>query len=941
MISLAVITGLFSARVMTSMSPYLGHGLSGISEGISVASSTIPAEPFAIDWLNHDVLMAFVIPFFTIIILILLQSRRAMKLSNEDTEAAHGDARLATEQEMKSLKDARIPCNNRFYSETVAMPVVGWNKETLKSLRQRNANSIVTGTSGSGKSFGSSYADHYAAIGSAIAPGRAKSFKELKVLNKGIPRPANFAHVGAKNIDAYIGWEKVQTRKYLQYLTSNYKGLPKGFAEGYDVFATDPKGDTVRSLGWMYECAGYDIKIFDTVGFKGAKYNPFARIATRFTDATEPRKIKIQTKFEGATEAGQFSESKELKGAKHSFNLRPSSSLPQVEYTNKTPTAIFDLSLSTDVLTYENIEDQSRTTWLEVQEDGSIKEATKPKMGGWMTEEIQIKKKVDEKTGLEYEQEELVHVHHDGTGCPKMMDAIKSFTYNRTSGTLNISVNLPAGMSSCDVKFTLDPCLELDDLYAPTGDFIWPKDQDGDDTQKGEITWHINKSSQEEHQRFELSAKVHIVPIRVPDSVALTKVVNTLVANLGSKTDKLSNGSQDPFWEDTKRLDFIAHIAYLFERFEDPSQHTLPQMMKLMEHTLADTGNPADTSAMDLLMDEWEYGRTWVETDNTATQGRRGSVRGGTWQPTDFPPHPRSTSLAVHCYRAVKQAAPETVQSIVISVNTALVNLLSEDVQEMLSSDEMQLHTLGDPNQKQVIFAVTQDTNSPYDFLTALLVDETIDVLMEKAALKYNGRLPRHVRFILDEVANIGSLPSLVRAIAVVRSRNVSMALYVQSRKQLELVYGKEQSDIIFDNVSTRILLATNDADTQKEFSDMSGEETVFQRVYNLSGQSDSMQTSRSESITSTARKVKTQQAIANMSPDELLILISGMYLIQDQKFKTEHSPYYAYSNPLSAHEYQEQIFVEPWVYKDYRLRRRNRELKAKALRERYMSKSN
>ena len=383
----------------------------------------------------------------------------------------------------------------------------------------------------------------------------------------------------------------------------------------------------------------------------------------------------------------------------------------------------------------------------------------------------------------------------------------------------------------------------------------------------------------------------------MPDGVALTKTIDTLAANL-RRTDAASAGSNDPFWEDSKRLCLMSLAAFLFEAY-DERERTIPSLMKLLDAALPDPGSPAEKSPLEVLMETWEHGRVYQSAEPRRA-GSRGGLRGGRWVPAETPPHGRSESVALHCFRAFTSGAEETVRSVIITCQAALVNLVADDVRELLSYDELALDTLGDPGQKQALFIVTSDTDSPFDFLTALVIQQSIDLLMEKAYKRYGGRLPRHVRFELDEAANLGKIPILVRAMAVVRSRNVSIALYLQAKAQLALVYGEKEADVIADNCSTMLFLGAQTKDTLEEVSERVGKETVYSRTFQRNFGEAGITRGSGESIQSTERAVRSTTQLSRLSTGKLLCFIHGCYPILDDKYQTYKHPLYAYVNPES-----------------------------------------
>ena len=214
----------------------------------------------------------------------------------------------------------------------------------------------------------------------------------------------------------------------------------------------------------------------------------------------------------------------------------------------------------------------------------------------------------------------------------------------------------------------------------------------------------------------------------------------------------------------------------------------------------------------------------------------------------------------------------------------------------MLARDEMRLTEFGEAGRRQAMYIVTKDTDSPYDFLTALIVYQTIDLLLDKA-YHNKGKLDRHVRFSLDEFANIGKIPIMTRAMAVVRSRNMSISLYVQSRSQIEVVYGEKEAQTIINNCTTQMFLGGHDANTLKEFSETIGDETIYSRITNRSfngGMAVGPQ-SISESIQATGRKVRSAAQLRQMENTKMLVFIQGARVIEDTKYPTSKHPYYPY----------------------------------------------
>ena len=215
---------------------------------------------------------------------------------------------------------------------------------------------------------------------------------------------------------------------------------------------------------------------------------------------------------------------------------------------------------------------------------------------------------------------------------------------------------------------------------------------------------------------------------------------------------------------------------------------------------------------------------------------------------------------------------------------------------------------------------VTSDVPSPYDFLTALICFQAIDSCMERAFVKHGGKLPRHVRFILDELRNLGSIPILVRACAVVRSRNVSISMYLQSRAQLAAVYGQEGADTIIDCCSTVVYLGAQTESSREEISKMVGTETVASRTFQRSfGEAGAVRGS-TESITTNERRVMSPSQLRRLKHGYALALMFGQHAMFGPKNQTARHPYYRYMYPGHAHTLFEPapVFDERFDYERY-----------------------
>ena len=707
----------------------------------------------------------------------------------------------------------------------------------------------------------------------------------------------------------------------------------KVIGDGFDVFNTDPKGDNVRDMGWMFLEAGYKLKVFNTIDFlDGLHYNPLAYIKTLWVDIKHPELLECSIAANGPSRPSE-----------ENFNhMKDDRISPSDVITVAEPRAVsnpmFGVSASFDLSTERAGMDDVPATSLTFRELDAKLKGMEPSDPGfetmrkqrdlkWMETEMGAyctPKAPDD--GKEYREGEAQVARVEGRGCEQVFKTIQAFSYRRTSGEARFELkNNSAQFIDVDVEIDIDPALVFDQgnsITCTNGWLEWPTDSAGSPSQAGTIVWHVENAAPRKANGIPIPEVLifacHIQPTQVPDGVDLTKTVDCLVANLRG-TDAKSNGSEDPFWEDTKRLAFMAMIAFLFERYGE-RYHTIPEAMRLLNMALADSGDPTEISPLAVLMKEWEYGKIYEDSMPEGPNPDRIMVRGGRWRKADNLPHSRNDSIALHCFHAFTSGAPETVQSVIISCKACLVNLITDEVKEMLSYDEMELDTLGDPNQKQVIFCVTKDTDSPFDFLTALIVYQAIDLAQDKAYKKFGGRLPRHVRFVLDEVANLGKIPILVRALAVVRSRNISISMFLQSKAQLALVYGEKEADVIFDNCSTILYLGAQTESTLDEISKMVGTETVQTRTFQRSFPASGMIASTSEQIGSNERRVKSTSQLRHMEKGFMVAFIFGQHAIYDHKFKTTQHPYYAYIDPTSTRSWLQPLAVhaERFDYKKY-----------------------
>ncbi|MGI6535350.1 MAG: VirD4-like conjugal transfer protein, CD1115 family [Eggerthellaceae bacterium] len=253
-------------------------------------------------------------------------------------------------------------------------------------------------------------------------------------------------------------------------------------------------------------------------------------------------------------------------------------------------------------------------------------------------------------------------------------------------------------------------------------------------------------------------------------------------------------------------------------------------------------------------------------------------------------PVPVDSDFSLLHYKMFKDAAGKTLKSILVSCNTRMEPFAIPQVRELVSRDEMRLDRLGEGDRPRAVFAVTSDTSPLYSFLLAIMVWQTENILCERALKEFGGELPRHVTFLLDEFANIGRLPDIERAIAVVRSRNVSMTIYLQSTAQLKARY-KESAATIVDCCDTLTFLGGKSTETAKEISESVGKQTVGTVTWNESRGASGSSTRNWNTV---ERDLIQAAEVARLPRDEAIVLISGTDPIRDRKYDTTRHPRWA-----------------------------------------------
>ena len=267
----------------------------------------------------------------------------------------------------------------------------------------------------------------------------------------------------------------------------------------------------------------------------------------------------------------------------------------------------------------------------------------------------------------------------------------------------------------------------------------------------------------------------------------ILKLVNTIIANTKGDGEK----SGEDFWVKAEKLYYTALIGYIwYEAPEDEKNFTT--LLEMINASEAREDDEDFQNPVDLMFERLE------EKD---------------------PEH-----FAVKQYKKYKLAAGKTAKSILISCGARLAPFDIKELRELMETDEMELDTIGD--RKTALFVIISDTDDTFNFVVSILYTQLFNLLCDKADDEYGGRLPVHVRCLLDEFANIGQIPKFEKLIATIRSREISASIILQSQSQLKAIY-KDNADTIVGNCDTTLFLGGKEKTTLKEISEILGKETI------------------------------------------------------------------------------------------------------------------
>ena len=331
----------------------------------------------------------------------------------------------------------------------------------------------------------------------------------------------------------------------------------------------------------------------------------------------------------------------------------------------------------------------------------------------------------------------------------------------------------------------------------------------------------------------------------------ILKLVTCLIANTTGSGQK-----GDEFWTNAEKLLYMALIGYIHYEAPEEEQNfgTMLEMLNSMEVREDDEEfkNPVDC-----LFDELK---------------------------AKDPEH-----FAVRQYAKYKLAAGKTAKSILVSCGARLAPFDIAELRDVTAYDELALDTLGD--RKTALFLIMSDTDSTFNFLISMVYTQLFNLLCEKADDVYGGRLPVHVRCLIDECANIGQIPNLEKLMATIRSREISACLVLQAQSQLKALY-KDNADTIIGNCDSRLFLGGSEPSTLKELSQSLGKETID--TYNT-GESRGRETSHSLNYQKLGRELMSVDDLATLDGGKCILQVRGLRPFLSDKYDITKHPNYKY----------------------------------------------
>ena len=426
----------------------------------------------------------------------------------------------------------------------------------------------------------------------------------------------------------------------------------------------------------------------------------------------------------------------------------------------------------------------------------------------------------------------------------------------------NKNVLIVGGSGSGKTRFWIKPNLmQLHSSYVLT-------DPKGTVVSEVGNLFRKNKYSIKVFNTINFNKSMHYNPFAyIHSEKDILKLVTALIANT-----KGDGKSGDDFWVKAETLLYCALIGYIWYEAPEAEQNfsTLVTLLNSMEVREDDE---SFRNAVDMLFDDL------AETS---------------------PDH-----FAVRQYKKYKLAAGKTAKSVLISCAARLAPFDISEIREITMYDELELDKLGE--KRSILFLIMSDTDSTFNFLISMIYTQLFNLLCEEADDKYNGRLPVHVRCLIDEAANIGQIPNLEKLMATIRSREISACLVLQAQSQLKALY-KDSADTIIGNCDSRLFLGGSEPTTLKELSEALGQETID--TFNT-GESRGREVSHSLNYQKLGKKLMTIDELSVLDGGKCILQLRGVRPFLSYKYDITKHPNYRY---LSDYDEKNRFDVEKFL---------------------------
>ena len=433
----------------------------------------------------------------------------------------------------------------------------------------------------------------------------------------------------------------------------------------------------------------------------------------------------------------------------------------------------------------------------------------------------------------------------------------------------NKNVLIIGGSGSGKTRFWLKPNLmQLHSSYVVTDP-------------KGSILVECGKLLQKDHYRIKVfntinfNKSMHYNPFAyIHSEKDILKLVTTLIANT-----KGENKGGDDFWLKAETMLYCALIGYI--HYEAPeAEQNFSTMIDML-------------NSMDTREDDEDY-QNPVDMMFERLEAKN-------------PQH-----FAVRQYKKFKLAAGKTAKSILISCGARLAVFDIAELREITSYDELELDTLGD--EKSALFLIMSDTDSSFNFLISMVYSQLFNLLCEKADDVYGGRLPVHVRCLIDECANIGQIPNLEKLVATIRSREISACLVLQAQSQLKAIY-KDNADTIIGNMDSFVFLGGKEKTTLKEVTEILGKETID--YYNM-GETRGRENSSTRNYQKIGKDLMSIDELAVMDGSKCILQVRGVRPFLSEKYDITQHPNYKY---LSDYDPKNTFNIEKFLNRNLKLK--------------------